>query len=139
MYKKVLIAADNSQQSHKLAKEAVKKASIWGSEVIGLFVVDMRYAFYKSEEDFKALFKREGAKAVKFFRDLGRLFEVTVKPVVRKGIPGEEIVALARGEKADLIILGPYSKLSMSKKNLMGQTAEYAAEHAPCSVLILRS
>ncbi len=137
MYRRVLIAADNSGHSRKMAREAFKKASQWGSEVIALFVVDMRYAFYKSEKEFTELFKREGGKAVKFFRHLGDLFDVKVKPLVRKGIPAEVIINVAEKEKVDLIILGPYSKLSKGK-NTMGQTAEYAADKAPCSVLILR-
>lgn len=138
MYRKILIAADNSTHSRRVAREAFKKASQWGAEVVALFVVDVRYAFYKSQEEFKALFRREGGKAVKFFRELGGLFEVKVKPLVRRGIPGEVIVDLAREEKVDLIILGPYSRLSKDKEKHMGQTAEHAAEKAPCSVLILR-
>lgn len=138
MYKKVLIATDNSEHGKKVGGEAFKKASQLGAEVVALFVVDMRYAFYKSPDEFKELCKREGMKAVKFFRRLSRLFEVNTRPMVRKGIPGEVIVKLAKEEKVDLIILGPYSKLSLSEKNFMGQTAEYAAENAPCSVLILR-
>lgn len=138
MYRRVLIAADNSGHSRKMAQEAFKKASQWGAEVIALFVVDMRYAFYKSKDEFKTVFKQEGGKAVKFFRQLGELFDVKVKPLVRRGIPGEIILDLARKENVDLIILGPYSKLSKEKNN-MGQTAEFAAEKAPCSVLILRT
>ncbi len=138
MYRKVLIVTDNSAHGQKVCGEAFKKASQLGAEVIALFVVDMRYAFYKSQEEFRDLFRREGAKAVKLFRRLSRLFEVKVRPLVRKGVPGEVIVNLARKEKVDLIILGPDSKPPLGRKNFMGQTAEYAAEHAPCSVLILR-
>ena len=138
MYRRVLIAADNSGHSRKMAREAFKKASQWGSEVVALFVVDMRYAFCKSRDDFREIFRREGGKAVNFFRQFGDLFDVKVKPLVRRGIPGEVIVDVAKKERVDLIILGPYSKLSRDK-DTMGQTAEFAAEKAHCSVLILRT
>lgn len=143
MYKKVLIATDASEFSQMLAREALKYASLWRSEVVGVFVVDARTKFvgnlYHSHyEDYEAHIKEEGTEVINCLKRLARLYGVSIKGRVRKGVPGKVIVELARREKADLIVLGAHSEVTSPKKEYRGETTRYVSRKAPCSVLIMR-
>jgi nucleotide-binding universal stress UspA family protein len=144
MYKKVLITTDTSEFSQMLARDALKHASLWGSEVIGLFVVDARTKFvgnlYHSHyEDYEARMKEEGREIVNCLKRLARLYGVKIKGRVRRGIPGKVIVALGKKEKADLIVLGAHSEATSPEKEYRGDTTRYVSRNAHCSVLIMRS
>jgi nucleotide-binding universal stress UspA family protein len=79
-----------------------------------------------------------------FARIKGRLEEIaedhgiTVRTVMRAGHPARIIVELARELSSDLIILGNRGH-SRLWGGFLGHTADRVSEHAPCSVLIVRS
>jgi nucleotide-binding universal stress UspA family protein len=56
---------------------------------------------------------------------------------VREGDPGAEIVASAREEKADLIVMGSRGRTGLSSI-VLGSVSRKVLSHAPCSVLIVR-
>jgi nucleotide-binding universal stress UspA family protein len=62
---------------------------------------------------------------------------VQVTPVVRTGTPWNEIVALAKEIKADLIVIGTHGRTGI-KHVVMGSTAERVVRHASCPVLVVR-
>ncbi len=143
MFKKVLIATDSSEFSQILAREAVKKTSLWGGEVVALFVVDTRRSFLKdlyhsNYEDFEAALKEEGREIIGSLRRLARLLGVKIKGKIKKGVPGKIIVEEAAKENADLIILSAHSKATNSNKKYRGSTTKYVSRNAPCSVLVMR-
>ena len=53
------------------------------------------------------------------------------------GNPADEIVQLARDEKASLIVLGTHGRSGFSRL-LMGSVAEVVVRRAPCPVLVYR-
>jgi nucleotide-binding universal stress UspA family protein len=143
MFKKVLIATDSSELSQTMAREAVKKASLWGGEVVALFVVDTRRSFlgelyHSNYEKFEAAMKEEGREIIGSLRRLARLLGVRIKGRVKKGVPGKVIVEEAARENADLIVLGAHSQAANSEKEFRGETTRYVSRNAPCSVLVIR-
>ena len=60
-----------------------------------------------------------------------------VRPVLRSGVPHEEIVALATDEFADLLVIGTHGRGGMSRV-LLGSVADRVVRLAPCPVLTVR-
>jgi len=62
---------------------------------------------------------------------------IRVRPVLREGVPHEEIVALATDERADLILLGTQGRGGLNRA-LLGSVADRVVRLAPCPVLTVR-
>lgn len=60
-----------------------------------------------------------------------------LRTVVRSGHPAEEILAAAREEKADMILIG--SRASRSTHRFMGSVSREVAEQATVPVLLVRN
>jgi nucleotide-binding universal stress UspA family protein len=56
---------------------------------------------------------------------------------LRRGLPYQEIVALARDERADLIVIGAHGRAGMSRM-LLGSVTDRVVRLAPCPVLTVR-
>jgi nucleotide-binding universal stress UspA family protein len=62
---------------------------------------------------------------------------IRVETLVREGDPGTEIIQEAETWPADLIIVGSHGHHGL-KRLLVGSVAHYVANHAPCSIEIVR-
>ena len=62
---------------------------------------------------------------------------ISLRIVVRKGKAFDQIAAVARDIRADVVIIATHGRTGL-KHVLLGSTAEHVARHAPCPVLILR-
>ncbi len=60
------------------------------------------------------------------------------RAIVRPGHPGDEVVAVAREEAVDAIVMATHGRSGLSRF-LMGSTTEYVLRHAPVPVLALRT
>ncbi len=63
---------------------------------------------------------------------------VRVEPVVRIGIPAEEILAEAAAWPADLVVLGSHGRKGMSRL-LLGSVAESVVRQVPSDALVIRT
>lgn len=70
-----------------------------------------------------------------FLRERDSLVPI-VEPVVRTGIPADEIVAEAREWDADLLVVGTHAR-GWTARMLLGSVAEAALRDAPCNVLAI--
>ena len=59
------------------------------------------------------------------------------RAVMRTGVPYQEIVALADGEQADLIVIGTHGRGGIDRA-LLGSVADRVVRLAPCPVLTVR-
>lgn len=59
------------------------------------------------------------------------------RSALRTGVPYQEIVALARAERADLIVIGTHGRGGMNRV-LLGSIADRVVRLAPCPVLTVR-
>lgn len=60
------------------------------------------------------------------------------KPEVPHGDPRDMLVAFARDQKADLVVVGSHGKGRLERL-LLGSVANYVVAHAPCSVLVVKT
>jgi nucleotide-binding universal stress UspA family protein len=67
----------------------------------------------------------------------GKAAGLQVRPVLRTGVPHEEIVALATDELADLLVIGTHGRGGVSRV-LLGSVADRVVRLAPCPVLTVR-
>jgi nucleotide-binding universal stress UspA family protein len=63
---------------------------------------------------------------------------VPVHPVVRQGAAGEEILAEAAEERADLVVLGTHGRAGLDHIRL-GSTAERVIQRSSCPVITVRA
>ena len=136
----ILVPVDYSPSSEFAFEYALELAEKFEARVCLLHVVENR-----TSRDFDAfpLTARRGAtrasarrKLVEFAKAGGHPY-ITVFPEVRFGEPWDEIVAAARKENADLIVISTRG-LTGLKHVLMGSVAEKVVRHAHCPVLVLR-
>lgn len=91
--------------------------------------------------DFSTLKKREEAEATKAFDDAkARLHGVakSVKRLVARGFPSQELVALANKHKPDLVILGSHGHGQLERV-MLGSIADAVKNHVRCHVLIAKT
>jgi nucleotide-binding universal stress UspA family protein len=63
---------------------------------------------------------------------------VAAKGIVADGDPRIALVDAARGEKADLLVVGSHGRTGLTKL-VLGSVASHVTTHAPCSVLVVRA
>jgi len=62
---------------------------------------------------------------------------IRARSTLRTGMPHDEIVGLARDERADLIVIGTHGRGGMSRV-MLGSVADRVVRLAPCPVLTVR-
>jgi nucleotide-binding universal stress UspA family protein len=141
--KKILVPQDFSEYSLHALKYAVTFAELFKSELIVLHIVEpivypadfsfgqvsipaMEEEIRKhSEEQLNELVEREIPAGIK------------ATPIIRVGKPFIEIVEVAKGENADLIVISSHGRTGMDHV-LFGSTADKVVRKAPCPVLTIR-
>jgi nucleotide-binding universal stress UspA family protein len=146
MFEKVLVPTDFSEYARK-SMEFVKDLSTLGAkEVVMLYVVDSSLfsiirstAWQDVVENIDRMvegFKKEAEKKIKEEANALRN-HFNVKTLVSYGIPGDEIIRIAREEDVSLIYLGGKGKDWLSAK-LLGDVAEEVAVKADRPVIIAK-
>lgn len=152
MFKRILWATDFSEHATHARDWAVHCAQCSGGKLFALAVADVAdvpvLADVVTPEVSAANLARaeawseaELAQAVK--ERLGRevteimAAHVEVEPVVRIGVPWQQIVAAAEELQVNMIVLGAHGKHAL-RTLLLGNTVENVTKHAPCPVMIIR-
>ncbi len=146
LFSRILVPVDFSECSGEAFRVACSLARTFSaSEVILLHVVDTkslgalnRLGLAGPSEERKQK-KRLSHQARLFARGLMHREEAKGLPVrrlIREGAPFVEIARVARGEKADLVVMGSYGGAAGSvEKIFFGSTAEKIVRTAGCPVL----
>lgn len=138
---KILVPLDFSACSKKALQYAVPFARQFGATLALLHVVQITYPageFTPPDTPALELELRDSSQ-----KQLEALVEkeiqgaVPTRTLVRTGPAAEEIVAIAKEEAVDLIILSTHGHTGF-KRVLLGSTAEHVVRHAPCPVLTVR-
>jgi nucleotide-binding universal stress UspA family protein len=141
MYKKLLVACDGSEGSQIAVIHAAILTKKLDAQLSALWV---RSHLPHYPESVGEVAEEEEA-ALEFFENIkGQLDSIAaaqgviIQPNLRSGHPAREIVRFALENRFDLIVLGNRGH-SRLWRELLGHTADRVNEHAPCSVLIVRS
>jgi nucleotide-binding universal stress UspA family protein len=147
MYKRILVPTDGSALSKKAVQSAVDLASSVGAELVALNVVPRYPRSYF--EGGLAVSTAEVARVEKQWSDqgqavadeVGRAAEkagVKAKAItVRSDLVAEAILAAARKNKCDLVVMASHGRKGL-KRLLLGSETQHVLTHGNIPVLVLR-
>ena len=135
--RRILVPVDFSEHSQKALRYALAFAAQFGAEVALVHIVEQMV--YPGDWMYPPLavtdFSTEKrAEMIKRLRALDAESGVKTQHVVRVGRAWQEVIEIARGQKADMIILATHGYTGL-KHALLGSVAEKIVRHAPCPVL----
>lgn len=137
-FKRILATTDFSKLSRAGVRYAVSLAHKVDAGVALVHVVEPAPLFGGMES---VVLARDDAEVIAVAeRGLARLAkkeskkDLAVQSFVRRGKPFDQIAALARSRKADLIVIATRGYTGL-KNVWLGSTAERVVRHAPCAVL----
>jgi nucleotide-binding universal stress UspA family protein len=147
MYKRILVATDGSKLSNMAVEHAISLADITGAEVVALKVVP-RYpqTYFEGGVALAAAevariekqWNDEAMAAVNAVKAAGQKMEVKVKPVtVKSDLIAEAIIAAAKRNKVDLIVMASHGRKGI-KRLLLGSETQQVLTHSHIPVLVLR-
>ena len=140
-FNRILVPIDFSRPSLKAIPYALAISRQFGGDVHLLHVTDvtqqpppslLTLPVVPQKEWNRRFIKRLQALALKY-RTAGNVS--ALEP--RTGIAYEEICAVARDLKADLIVVATHGYTGY-KRMFLGSTAERVVQHSPCPVLVVR-
>ena len=138
MFKKILVGVDGSESSKRAVEEAILLAKCGKSKVI-FAAVDFQqmdslegWLYWKIEKAISLSLAASQKKA--------KAAKVSAEALVLEGIPADELLKLAKKQKADLIVVGNWggSGKASFAKDAAGDIKRRLADQALCSVLIVR-
>ncbi|KUO41739.1 MAG: hypothetical protein APZ16_03825 [Candidatus Hadarchaeum yellowstonense] len=127
---KILVAVDGSKHSQKALDYAAQLALKYKASVTLMNVAQTVYPFLKADavKSIGELIVSSAAKRVK---------DLKINRRVEIGDPAKTIIEVVKSENYDLIALGSRG-LNPAEKFLLGSVSDRIAEHAQCSVLIVK-
>lgn len=142
--KRILVATDFSRHSQVALKYAAAFAKAFEAEVILCHVLEKPDFLSSLPPVLEGYFPpnldelQEKHARVQCEQVLAAEGLTHARVVLPAGSPSAEIVAAARAEDADLIIVGTHGRKALAHI-LLGSVAENVVRHAPCPVLTVRS
>lgn len=137
---KILVAYDGSKQSKKALDKAVEIATKLNGELMLLTVTEPVCPIGITEADcakMDEILKNETEGILNNIKQELEKKAIKVKTFVKKGIPADEIVKLIEKEGIDTIMIGSHGRHG-AKRFFLGSVSLRVAEHAPCSVFIVK-
>ncbi len=150
---KVLLATDGSQDSWK-AVEFLKEIELPAGSTVTLLHVVKKHVYEteqcvdrgeKSQAEFAKLVKNlchnRGSVGVDLLKQTRKELDslhLMIRERMALGHEAQEILKTAKQQKVDLILMGSKG-ISGLRRLLMGSVAQTVSQHAPCSVLVVRS
>ncbi len=137
--KKIIIAHDGSKQSEKAAKKAMEIAAGFKAAVIVVGIIPEIYLTELVEMDRVRILDSLTAEARASLERVRKMAKpgMQVKTMIKYGSPATEILAIAKKEKADLIVTGSHGRHGATKF-LLGSVSSKIVDHATCSVLVVK-
>lgn len=142
-FSRILVPTDFSAGSEAAWRAAQRLAGALGAELV------LVHVFVETPLFFEGPFAGERVREVyasarawvqeqldKWTAD-ARATGRTVRAALRTGVPYQEIVAAARDERADLIVLGTHGRGGLDRA-LLGSVADRVIRTAPCPVMTVR-
>lgn len=140
--KKILWAADFSDESEEALLYAQAFAKVFKARIVALHVVlGFPSSFYDStymvREELVKNVKRSREEAKKKLEKIKKAKAVPFKVVVKEGSPSKRIIETAEEEKVDLIAIGKRG-MSAIEKLFIGSVANQVLRNSPVPVLITK-
>jgi nucleotide-binding universal stress UspA family protein len=136
---KILVPVDGSAYSLKAVETAcdLGKAKAPSSVVlvaVGIEIPELEEGIYIAEK-----MKAQAEIALAKAKDAAQALGVTPEVILTTGTsPADEIVQVAKDQKADLIVIGSRG-LASKTRSFLGSTASKVVTYSPCSVLVVKT
>lgn len=147
MYKKILVPTDGSPLSKKAMKSAVELASTLGAEMVAVNVVPRYPTSYfeggitVTASEVARVEKQWAEHGQALADEVGKAAEkagVKVRSTtVRSDLVAEAILAAAKKNKCDLIVMASHGRRGL-KRLLLGSETQHVLTHGNIPVLVLR-
>lgn len=141
MFRKILVGYDGSRSAHAALERAVQMAKEHSSEVHMLWIREP----LPRHSDLPGEFEEEREAAEHYYeqrcretQEIAEKCGVTVQCQSLSGHPAKALVTYADEGNFDLIVIG-HSDHSGLWGRLLGDVADRIADHAHCSVLIVKT
>lgn len=147
MYDKILVATDGSSLSKKAVSSAISLAALTGASLIALKVIP-RYpqSYFEGGLALQAAevgriekqWADEGQAVVDDVKKLAELQGVKTRALtVKSDIVSEAVIATAKKNKCDLIVMASHGRKGV-KRFLLGSETNQVLAHSHIPVLVLR-
>jgi nucleotide-binding universal stress UspA family protein len=133
----ILNATDFSPQADHALRLACALARDYKAGVIVTHVRDLQMAAYGEFAAFPISPEEDRSALEEKLAEVKRAHPEVVRCILAEGDPAGEIVALAKSEHCDVIVLGTHGRTGLGRL-LMGSVAEQVVRRAPCPVLTMK-
>ncbi|MGA8183109.1 MAG: universal stress protein [Terriglobia bacterium] len=132
---KVMVALRDTETAGSLTKLACQMASLAGTTVIALHVIEVPPGLPIDVMD--PVFERPGQQVLSLARQIAsNNFSMHISAKLLKARnAGEAIVGEAAEEEIDLLVIGYHHNHGLAE-TLLGSTVQHVTRHAPCRVLV---
>jgi nucleotide-binding universal stress UspA family protein len=136
---KLLVPVDGSEYSLKAVESACDLAKAQAPSTIVLVAAAMEIPELSEGRYIADKMKAQAEAALIKGKEAALKCGITPEVILATGpSPAEEIVAVAKKEKADLIVIGSRG-LAGKTSSFLGSTASKVVTYSPCSVLVVKS
>jgi nucleotide-binding universal stress UspA family protein len=137
--KRILIAHDGSKSSDRALRKGLDIAEKFNSAVAVITVIPSLYLTELMEMDREKILDALTADAEKMMIGIkARTGKVrSLKTLIKRGSPADEILKTAEKMKSDMIVVGSHGRHG-AQKFLLGSVSSKVIDHAECSVLIVK-
>lgn len=134
MYKHILVPTDFSEYSKRAAEKALALRELFDARLSVVHVVNyLPPAFISAQSEHTSpaqIIARATAFLAQWIHESGL---DSAEQLVSSGPAGREVIAIAKAQDVDLIVIGTSGEGGM--KRLLGSTTSAVMHHAPCDVL----
>jgi nucleotide-binding universal stress UspA family protein len=135
---KILVPVDGSAYSLKAVENAVNLAKSNPPSTIVLVAAAMEIAELAEGRFIYEKMKAQAEDALAKGKKAAQSKGITPELILATGpSPADEIVEVAKKEKADLIVIGSRG-LGAKTRSFIGSTASKVVTYAPCSVMVVK-
>ncbi|MCI0427544.1 MAG: universal stress protein [Nitrospiraceae bacterium] len=141
MITRILFATDFSRWAQRAEDYACALACSWRASLTVLSVAEFPPGLnpnYAVNQQYLADLLKHASSQLVELKGRAERRGIAVTTRVATGIPSEEVIAAARAEDSDLIVVGTKGKTGLAHV-LLGSTAERVIRGAPCPVLAVRT
>jgi nucleotide-binding universal stress UspA family protein len=140
LIKRILLATDFSRWARRAEDYACALACSWKASLTVLSVAEFPPGLnpdYPVNQQYLADLLKQASLQLDDLKCRAELRGIAITTRTASGIPSEEVMAAARAEDSDLIVVGTRGKTGLAHV-LLGSTAERVIRGAPCPVLTVR-
>jgi nucleotide-binding universal stress UspA family protein len=141
VFRKILLAFDGSEASHRAGVLAVELAHRFGAELLVVTVIEgLARAAHGTMNSVDEMVEERTEHFTLAQQAVVSLANQKNLRVSRQVVPGhavETVLQIAEKEKADAIVVGSHGHSSFLRR-IMGSTGSQIVHHAKCTVIVVR-